>query len=48
METFSQIQNQIPLDQSPSIIGFATADQMQQYYLQNSEKVWAGVSFYLL
>lgn len=46
MEVFALIAAQQSLNES-AIRGFATADEMEQWYLNNSDSVWAGVSYYL-
>lgn len=44
MEAFSLLNMLGPLNETDRIKGFATAEEMQQFYLDNYEETWAGVS----
>lgn len=48
METFSQTHLGVPLNDTTQIIGFDNGDDMERFYVENNEAVWAGVSSFSL
>lgn len=48
MENFAVKNLGSSLDETDRIRGFATGDEMEAFFIDNHEEVWAGVSFYYL